>query len=323
MKGILYRTFYYIKRCGLGYIVDICKGNGRSRDTNKKLYRYFDNLPESQYKEELYKYICTFVQNGERYNLDHPRTFNEKIQWLKLHDATPMKSRLADKYAVREWITETIGEEYLIPLVGGPWKTGKNINFDLLPMQFALKANHGSGMNLIIKDKSQMNYTEAAKLADTWMETLYGWNGMETHYFEIPRLIFAEQYIEQSDGNLVDYKFHCFNGKPYVLQIIGDRNLNGHKGYEIFVDMNWNKREVGDHSYKQYNEIPSKPKNFEEMTMIAEKLACGFKYVRVDLYVINGKIYFGEMTFTPANGFELWNDAFQLELGNLIDINNT
>lgn len=318
MKNKFIRTLYYVKRCGLSYITDAYKG--RQNAVNKKLYKYFENLPKSQYKEELQAYLKVFVDGGENYDIDSPKTFNEKIQWLKLHDSTPLKTRLADKYAVREWVAETIGEKYLVPLVGGPWKSGAEIDFDVLPMKFALKGNHGSAMNLIVKNKKKLDYKKVARLADKWMHTFYGWNGMEIHYFDIPRRIIAEKYIEQSDGNLVDYKFHCFNGKPYLLQLIGDRDLKAHTGREIFLDMNWHKCDVGNHSYMQYDEIPPRPEQYDEMLEIVRKLADGFKYVRVDLYVVRGRIYFGEMTFTPANGIEKWNNETELELGALIDI---
>ena len=320
MKNKLFRTLYYVKRCGLGYIIDAYRGKGRSDETNRKLYDYFIHLDKSQYKAELQEYLSVFVENGENYDLDNPKTFNEKIQWLKLHDSSAIKSKLADKYAVRAWVAEKIGEEYLIPLVGGPWKSGSEIDFDSLPMQFALKGNHGSAMNLIVKDKKKIDYKKATQIADRWMNTLYGWNGMEIHYFDIPRRIIAEKYIEQSDGNLVDYKFHCFNGTPYVLQLMGDRDMNTHKYRMIFLDMDWNKRDVRDYSHEQYEIIPPKPDQYEKMLEIVEKLAAGFKYVRVDLYIIKDQIYFGEMTFTPANGTTTFDNAFEIELGALIDI---
>lgn len=158
---------------------------------NARFVKYFVKLPQEKYAEELKLQFEMLFNKNVRYT-EQPETFNEKIQWLKVHDTTPLKTRLADKVLVRDWIKEKIGAKYLIPLVGGPWKTAGEIDFGALPKQFALKANHGSGMNLIVRDKSRLDVHTAREKCDCWLHELYGWRGMEAQYFHIPRRIYAE-----------------------------------------------------------------------------------------------------------------------------------
>lgn len=287
----------------------------------EKFYKYFEKLPSSEYAEELKTQLRLFVNNGLSYDIDNPKTFNEKIQWLKIHDVTDLKVKLADKYAVREWVAETLGSEYLIPLVGGPWLKGEDINFNELPNQFVLKANHASGRNLIIKDKNTMNIDEVVTTVNKWMSTLYGWRGMETQYFPIQRKIIAEKYIEQMDGNLLDYKIYCHNGEPLYFQMIGDRNLQTHDGRLAFYDTDWKLCDFNTGDYPDYEHELDRPKNISELLDVARILSKNFYYVRVDLYDINGKIYFGEMTFTPGNGFLPWKpSSANIEMGNKLAI---
>lgn len=269
--------------------------------------RYINSLNGEQMKEELESEYKNAT--GDDLDLAHPIDFNQKIQWLKIYDTTPLKTRLADKYLVREWIEEKIGGQYLIPLLG-VWNNADEIDFDKLPNRFCLKANHGSGMNYVVKDKTvltEKGIKKLRKMMNIWMQRPFGMStGLELQYVDIPRKIIAEKYIEQSDGNLFDYKIHCFNGKPKIIQIIGERDLAHHTGKEIFLDMNWEKRELMYHSYDSYDEIPEKPAQYDEMIAIAKKLSEDFIYVRVDLYIVHNLVYFGEMTFTPASGFTKW-----------------
>jgi len=280
-----------------------------------KVENYYRKLDKSQYKDELLKWLKML---GISCDIDNPKTFNEKIHYLKLNDNTKLKEQLSDKYAVREWISEKIGDEYLVPLVG-VWERAEDIDFDKLPSAFCLKANHGSNMNLIVKDKSKLDVNAAKKTADEWMHCNFGWEGFELQYVNIPRKIIAEKYIEQMDGNLLDYKVHCFHGVPRLIHVIGDRNPKMHTGKEAFYDTDWTRNDLMYHTYDQYeNDIP-KPGCYDEMIKIATTLSEGFKYVRVDLYEIDGKIMFGEMTFTPTNGIGLWESMENnLEVGSWI-----
>ena len=274
-------------------------GNARSY-----IYKALSAADESEYPE-LLKAIWKLHFDTEL-NLDNPKSFNEKIQWMKLYDSTPIKTRLADKYLVREWIAEKIGKQYLVPLLG-VWDKFDDIDFDKLPGAFALKCNHGSGMNLVVKDKSKLDKASAKNMFDKWMDTNFAFCvGLELHYKDIPRKIIAEKFIEQMDSNLLDYKIHVFKGEPKIIQIIGDRNLQTHKAKECFLTTDWVPEELMYHTYDMYETIPEKPANLDEMLRIAHVLGEGFRYVRVDLYDLDGQIMFGEMTFTPASGFGRW-----------------
>ena len=246
------------------------------------------------------------VHFNEPLDLDNPQSFNEKIQWLKLYDTTPLKTRLADKYLVRDWIKEKIGEKYLVPLLG-VWDSFDEIDFDALPDTFVLKCNHGSGMNMVVKDKKAFDKKAAKVQFDEWMKSDFTFlNGFEMQYRDIPHKIIAEKFIEQMDENLLDYKIHVFGGEPKIIQVIGDRDLVHHTGKEAFFDLNWQPQDLMYHTYDMYEKMPSRPDNLGEMLNIARKLGTEFRYVRVDLYNIDGKILFGEMTFTPASGFGKW-----------------
>lgn len=262
-------------------------------------------LTEDEKKSVLVKWYYNLT--GCNLNLDKPVSFNEKIQWLKLFDAKDKKATLSDKYLVRDWITQEIGEQYLIPIYG-VWEDARNINFEKLPKNIVLKANHGSAMNLIVKDSSQLNYKKVIKTINRWMQTPYDLSGMEQQYFSIPRRIIAEEYIEQLDGNLLDYKVHCFNGEPKLIQVIGDRDLEKHTGKEAFFDINWKRNNYMYNTYHQYEISPDKPACLDEMLVIAKRLSKEFIYVRVDMYMIDKKVKFGEMTFTPASGIGKWSD---------------
>ncbi len=276
------------------------------------LYEYVKKADESKYPEMLkamYK-----LSMGETLNLDNPKSFSEKIQWLKLYDSTPLKTRLADKYLVRDWVAEKIGEEYLVPLLG-VWDSFDEIGFDALPNQFVLKCNHGSGMNAIIKDKSTIDKAALKKQFDEWMETDFSALYFEMHYRSIPRKIIAEKYMEdKATSELRDYKFYCFNGNPKYCQVISDR---GSDESIDFFDMQWTLQPftglgAPGHPFPHSRSTIPRPETIAEMIRAATLLSTGFPFVRVDFYEIQGRMYFGELTFTPAGGFgvfepEEWN----------------
>ncbi len=258
-------------------------------------YDFFRGLPEEKYKEALCEWY--FSRMGRRLNLDDPKTFNEKIQWMKLYDNTQLKTTLTDKVAVREWITEKIGEQYLIPCLG-VWDEFEQIDFDTLPDQFVLKANHGSGWNLIVKNKETFCKEDAAKKFRDWLSRNYAWHGLELHYKGIVPKIFAEEYIENTEGDLCDYKFLCFDGKIKYAWIDMQRFTDHRRN---IYDSDWNEQDFSIDYPKSLIHI-EKPEHFETMKEIAGVLSTGFPLVRVDLYQIDNKIYFGEMTFTCGNG---------------------
>lgn len=266
------------------------------------------------------KYI-EFLYNkkiGRKLNWDNLCAYTEKMQWSKLYDATDIKTELSDKYLVRKWVEEKIGKDYLIPLLG-VWNNYDEIDFEKLPNQFVLKTNHGSGTVIIVKDKYKINHKLSRQLFDDWMNTDYSYLfGMEMQYTKIKRKIIAEQYLDTGDQDLQDYKFLCFDGRPYFCWVDLDRFKNHTRNV---YDLNWNIQPWNQYTYgNSKNDIP-KPKNFEKMVEIASLLCVGFSHVRVDLYNINGKIYFGEMTFTNGSGYErIVPDEYDFKLGKLWNI---
>ncbi len=252
-------------------------------------------------------------------NLSHPRTFNEKLQWLKLYDRRPEYSTMVDKYAVRKYIADTIGEEHLIPLLG-VWDNPDEIDFAVLPNQFVLKCNHNSHTGLCIcTDKSMLDIDKAK--TDLWkgLKQDYYLASREWPYKEVPRKIIAEKYMtDKRTSEINDYKFHCFNGVPKFCQVFFDRRTNKKN---VFYDMNWQKQEIGRPNIAPYKGEYPKPGNFEQMRNIAETLSKNIPYVRIDLYDINGGVHFGEITFFPASGFNPFvPDKWDLIWGDMIDL---
>ena len=274
-------------------------------------------------RENIYKYeIKRFWHKTKKKSLDleNPRTFNEKIQWLKLYDSTPIKTKLNDKYLVREWIKEKIGEKYLIPLLG-VYDKFDEIDFDKLPNQFVIKCNHGSHYNIIVKDKSSLDLHHTESKIEKWMDENYGFiSGLELQYRDIPRKIIIEKYLDDGNGDLNDYKITCFNGKPYIIWIDNARNSNHTRN---LYDMNWNQLPYKINDYPTFPS-PEKPKCFEEMVQLSSILSRGFIYVRVDFFIVNDKLYFGEMTFTSSSGTsDITPEDFEKNLSSLIKLPNT
>ena len=258
-----------------------------------------ESLPEEKYSDLIEKeYLKVF---GNILDWNNLRTYTEKMQWEKIYDKNPIKTTLTDKYAVREWVEGKIGKDYLIPLIG-VWDSFDNIDFDLLPKQFVLKTNHGTGTNLIVKDKYKINMRRAKRMFDDWMKTDYAFtNSLQLHYRDIKRKIIAEKYLETNLGELQDYKFLCFDGKPCFCWVDLGRYS---KHTRTVFDMNWKLQPWTQASYGIANYDIPMPKNFDMMIDIANILSKGFSHVRVDLYNIDGKIYFGEMTFTNGSGLD-------------------
>ena len=241
---------------------------------------------------------------GNILDLDNPKTYNEKIQWMKVYDRDPRKTLLADKYLVRDWVKEKIGEEYLIPLLA-VYRSAREIDFNSLPDAFVLKANHGSGMNAIIRNKHSENLEAIRSRAEDWLRQNFTFSyGYEFQYNDIPRRLIAEQYLENMDGDMPDYKFFCFDGKCRFIEYIANRK-NG--GNTAIFDSQWKRLPFVIRPYKIIEDNIPMPQVLPDMINVAEKLAEGFSHVRVDLYRLdNDKIKFGEMTFTTSSGTTPW-----------------
>ena len=272
-------------------------------------------------REQLYKnYLKEFYlrELKKQLNLERPKFFNEKIQWLKVYDSTPLKTRLTDKYLVRDWIKEKIGEKYLIPLLGS-YDKFDDINFENLPEQFVIKCNHGSNYNIIVKNKTELNITDAKLKIESWMKTNFANHyGLELQYRDIKPRIIIEKFMDDGTGDLRDYKFTCFKGNPEFIWVDGDRH-SIHK--RNLYDLNWNQLPFMVNPNFSTFPSPEKPKCLNQMVKIASILSKDFSYVRVDLYLINGSIYFGEMTFTSGSGTEEYSPkSFERRLSLLLRI---
>ncbi len=283
------------------------------------LYLYFEPLNYEYYSNNNFELKAELenwynLNTGKSIDLDHPKTFNEKIQWLKLYDNLPIKKDLADKYTVRNYVKDKIGEQYLIPLLG-VWDFFEEIDFSKLPVKFVLKCNHASGTNLLINDKNKLNYTEVKEKFEQWMKINYAYcNGFEMHYANIKHKIIAEQMLESDDGgDLKDYKLFVFNGKVKLIQVDIDRHHNHRRN---LYSPEW--------KYIPYSilyptapeVIISPPKCLEKLISLAEILGKDFIHVRVDFYICKDKIFFGEMTFAHGSGTENFEpESFGIEMG--------
>lgn len=264
------------------------------------------------YNASLYK-----IRQEKALDWGNLKTYTEKMQWAKLFDKDPRKTLCSDKYKVRDWVSERVGSEYLVPLLA-VWDSYDDINIDILPNQFVLKTNHGSGDAVIIRDKKAITLAKKIELRRKIkfsLETDYSCRYCEMHYKDISPKIIAEEFIDSGSHDLVDYKFLCFDGVPYYCWVDMDRFTNHTRNV---YDLEWNLQTWNQRSYGNYKGVINKPKNFNMMIEIVKELSQGFSHVRVDLYNVDGKIYFGEMTFTNGSGFEeITPLSADLMLGNL------
>ena len=257
---------------------------------------------------------------GRKLNLKEPKTFNEKLQWLKLYDRKAEYTTYVDKYKVREYIAEKLGEEYLIPLLG-VWDNPDDIDFDALPDQFVLKCNHNSGTGMCIcTDKSKLNITKVKKELKKGLKENYYFRGREWPYKNVERKITCEKFLKSGEGGLIDYKFYCFNGEPKFLYV--SQGLDNHATANIsFLTMDWQFADFKRNDYNVFNELPKKPKNFDKMVEIAKILSKDVPFLRVDLYEVNDKVYFSELTFFPGSGFtKLEPEEWDYKFGSWIDL---
>lgn len=259
---------------------------------------YFIRLiPDKIYLKMIFK-----KHMGKKLNLKNPETFNEKLQWLKLNDRNPMYTSLVDKYEVRKHIKTSIGNKYLIPLLG-VWERTEDIDFDSLPDKFVLKCNHDSGGVIICKNKNLFNKENAIRFLNKQMKVNYYYGLREWPYKNIKPKIIAEKYMEDQSGGLVDYKFFCFDGYVDCVMICIDRNIGDPKFY--FFDKNWNLLRINQRAKTAPKDFTlPKPNCMDEMFKIAASLTKGFPFVRIDLYQCNNNIYFGEFTFYPQSGLD-------------------
>lgn len=246
-----------------------------------------------------YRVIMDYKKvKGELPNLKDPTTFSEKMQWIKIYGNLPKYQNLVDKYEVRKYIESNIGKKYLINLID-KFESVDEIDFDKLPKSFVLKLNYGSGYNIIIKDKDKVNIEEVKNKLNNWLSQKFYLITNELQYKNIPPKILCEEYMEDESGSLRDYKILCFDGEPKIIQVDSDRFKNHTRS---LYDIEWNKLNFKRGNIEMSNIDINKPEKLKEMLDLARKLSKNIPFVRVDFYYIDNKIYFGELTFTPASG---------------------
>lgn len=272
-----------------------------------KLFYYY--APDKIYLNNKFKKVF-----GRNINWENPKTYNEKLQWLKINDRNPLYTELVDKYKVREYVRDRIGEKYLIPCFG-VWDCFDNIDFDFLPNQFVLKCTHDSASVVICKDKKTFDFKNAKKILTEHLCKNFYYNAREWPYKNVKPRIIAEKYmIDNTTNELRDYKIFTFNGIVKALFIASDRqNLKGNVKFDFF-DAEFNHLDIK-HGHPNSKTLPKKPERFEEMKELAEIISRDLLEARIDFYECNGKIFFGEITFFHHSGFvpfepEQWDEIF-------------
>lgn len=276
---------------------------------------FYKSMPDDEIVKRLWKY-----RMHTDLDLNNPQTFNEKLQWLKLHDHKPEYHIMADKYRVRKYIADTIGEEYLIPLIG-VWDSPDDIDFDSMPSQFVLKCNHNSGLGMCIcKDKSMLDIKNVKRELRKGLAEDFYYHSREWPYKDIPRKIIAEKYMTDESGTeLKDYKVLCFGGVPKLIELHTGRFTDTH--YQDFYNADWEKLAMNQLGEMSSPNLAPKPSCLDEMLKLSAVLSKNIPHVRVDWYIVNGKLYFGELTFFDASGFDPFNDIKDdYLLGSWIDL---
>lgn len=311
----IYKKYY-------DYLSKVLSEKNYKINTKKLSYKIFMFLKHRNYtdilSDKLYLKIIFKLRLGYSLDLKNPQTFNEKLQWLKLYDRNPKYIQMVDKYEVRKYISENIGEEYLIPLIG-VYNRFEEINFEELPNQFVIKCTHDSGGVVICKNKSKFDIRKAKEKIKKSMKRNFYYSGREWPYKNIKPKIIIEQYMEDKKAKeFIDFKIMCFNGIPKFSFTCSERYNDGLK--VTFYNLSWEKMSFERH-YPSSTKNIEKPKNYELMLELSKKLSKNIPFVRVDWYEINGKLYFGELTFYPGSGLEEFKPfSWDKKLGNLLSL---
>ena len=278
-------------------------------------YEYISQLDEEDYQDTISSQFLSVF--GREMDWENPRTYNEKICWEKLNAKDPRRTRFADKYLVRDWVKEQIGEEHLTRHYG-VWDNANDIDFNELPSQFALKTTHSSAMNIIVKDKSKLDIPKAVNQLNYWMGLNCAYYNLELHYKDIKPRIICEEYLEGLAEDVYDYNIYCFNGEPkYIWCIKGSHNPDCKAS---FYDLNWQMQPFS-MGYPK-DEIPApRPEKLDEMLRLSRILCKDFNHVRVDWFSMpDGRVLFGEMTFSTCGGLQRFiPEEYDEYFGNLIE----
>lgn len=275
---------------------------------------FFNCFSKEKVSKTYFKIVLKY-----KLDLDNPKTFNEKIQWLKLYEwpNNELVINCTDKYKVRDFLKSKHLEKYLNTLIGA-YNRAEDIDWDKLPNQFVLKCNHGCAYNIICKDKTTLDVKKTIKTLNKWLKEDFGKFNAEIHYSKIRPKIICEKYL---GDNLEDYKFFCFNGKFKFMYVAIDSD-DSNKEREAFFDENGELINVTNADYGLYKEAVV-PDNFKELVQISETLSTDFPFVRVDWYIKDGIVTFGELTFTPSGGMMRFNpSSFDGIAGDMLDISS-
>lgn len=269
--------------------------------------------------DEKYLKIFYWANMGKKLNLDNPQTYNEKLQWLKLYNRKKEYTKLVDKYEAKKIVADIIGDQYIIPTLG-VWKNFGDIDFNSLPNQFVLKTTHDSGGVVICRDKETFDIEKAKRIIEKSQKNNFYLMGREWPYKDVEPRIIAEEYKEDAKTEeLRDYKFFCFNGSAKALFIASDRQSDSETKFDFF-DMDFNHLDFTN-GHPNADVYPDPPENLKLMQELAEKLSVGFPHVRVDFYEVNGKVYFGELTFFHWSGIVPFDpEEWDYKFGSMIEL---
>ncbi len=273
--------------------------------------------------DKMYLSIFYFFKMKKFMNWKNPKTYTQKAQWLKVYDRDPRYTKMVDKSEAKKHVADIIGCEYIIPTYG-VWDNYDDIPFDELPDKFVIKPTHDSGSLIICRDKSKLNHISAKKKLESTLKNCYYDYGREWPYKGVKPRILVEEYMEESNSatqTLTDYKFFCFDGEPkIVMTVIGGHEDESQVSRQMY-DPNWKLYEVGIRGKKFIDNPQPRPENLDKMLELARKLSSGHRHLRVDFYDINGKIYFGELTFFHMSGIETFvPKSFDKTFGDFINI---
>ncbi len=288
----------------------------------QKFFNNTNNSSKDEYLKMCYKSRTLYFMKSRQILMNNKnnelKTIQQKINYLLIHESPDYKSKIVDKIRLHEYSMKILGKDICVPIIK-IYKNINDINLSELPNKFILKCNHGSGMNIICNDKSKFDMNKSKILLTKWINTDYGFQNSEFQYINVKRKVFAEVFLKD---DIEDYKIYCFHGEPKYIRV--QKKLKGHGKINNYYDLNWKLTDIETglpNFYRKPEIIFSKPKNFDLMLNYSKKLSEEFVFVRVDFYNIDGKIYLGELTFTPSNlMFKLKNKQQSLFMGNFIDL---
>lgn len=292
------------------------------KDRELFIIKFFQRFPLFCTDEYFLKLMFK-KKMGKTLNLNHPQTFNEKLQWMKLYYRNPLLTTLVDKIAVKDYVAKKIGEKYIIPTIQ-EWNSFEEINFHELPKQFVLKTNHDYGGVVICKNIENFDYHTAKRKLNKHLSRNFFYSGREWAYKNVKPKLFAEQYmVDRETNELRDFKFFCFDGKPQLLYIATDRQNPEEPLKYDFYDLDFNHLPFSQKTGISNFQNIKKPRTFSEMISLCEILSRDLPHVRVDFYEINGRVYFGELTFYHDSGFQRFNpEVWDYNIGSYLNLPN-